>query len=180
MEYSFEGSYRAYPALDSIHINDTIWLESTVPVQLYDFVSNQTVDFSRAENLGFAANYIEMTGGDVQNPGGIPAANNFTNVLIKGIEIPSPNLEQTRVFRFTEENGNYFLKLGIVPKKKGLFLLGFGNSTNVHTKANKCIKAAFAFAFTDTQQHLYLYEQSRPGYVLTGSDRAHLYAFKVY
>lgn len=178
--YSFEAFYKAYPALDSIRIRDTLWIELNTSVQLNDLIQNQTIVYSDAENFGTAIGYVLITGGDLLNPGVTPAANNFDNVLIKGMQLQSINPIQVREFLFVEENGSYNFKLGIVPKEKGLFMISVGNSTNVYTAKNKCDKANFSLTFKDTNQHLYLYEQSRPGYVLTSSDRGHLYVFKVY
>ena len=178
--YSFEGNYKAYPDLDSIHINDTIWVDSNIPTRLKDLFNNEMVDYSGAENLGMAIGYVEFTSGNVLNPGVIAAANSFDNILIKGFTLESLNPEQTRAFRFKEEDGNYKFKLGIVPKKKGLFMISPGSAANVFRKNDKCTKAAFSLTFKETNQHLYLYEQSRPGYVLSEYDRGHLYAFKVY
>jgi len=178
--YSFEGNYKAYPNFDSIHINDTIWLELNMSTQLKDLLTGQVIDYSGAENLGMAMGYLELIGGSFSDPGSIPAANNFNNVLIKGRELPSLSPEQTRAFRFIEENGIYKFKLGVVPKKKGLFAIGPGNSANVYTSKNKCAKAGFNLTFNDTDQHIYLYELSRPGYTPSEYERTHIYCFKVY
>ncbi len=74
--YSFEAFYKAYPDKDSIKINDTIWIESNTPTQLKDLISNRMVDYSGAANLGTAIDYLEILGGDFNNPGVIPSANN--------------------------------------------------------------------------------------------------------
>ncbi len=177
--YSFEGNYRSYPDLDSININDTIWLESTIPTQLMDLIRNQITDYSDAENLGMVIGYGELIGGDLLNPGGLPAANNFENILIKGLSVQSFKPDQVREFLFKEEGGMYYFKLGIVPKKKGLFIISPGNATNVYTSGNKCDKASFSLTFKNTNQHLYLYQQNRPGYTLSKYDQTHIYCFNV-
>ena len=178
--YSFEGNYKAYPVLDSIRIADTIWLESTISTQLNDLMRNQLVNYSGAVNLGMAVGYGELLGGNLFDPGGIPAANSFENILIKGTQLQSLNPEQTRLFRFIEQVGKYEFKLGIVPKKKGLLAISPGNAANVYTRSNTCDKASFNLVFANTNQHLYLYEQSRPGYTPSDYERIHMYCFKVY
>lgn len=90
------------------------------------------------------------------------------------------NQEQLCEFLFEEKNGMYLFKVGIVPKRKGLFMIGAQNASNVYQKKDKCRKSNFNLTFKDTDQHLYLYEQKRPEYVLSDYDREHLYAFKVY
>lgn len=178
--HSFEAFYRAYPDADSIRIKDTIWIELRTSTQLKDLTSGKIIDYSGAGNLGTAISYVEMTGGDLLNPGVIPAANDFDNILINGSSVQPLRPEQLREFLFKEENGMYLFKVGIVPKRKGIFVIAPGNAANVYQKSNTCRKSNFKLTFKDTDQHLYLYEQKRPGYVLSDSDRGHLYAFKVY
>jgi hypothetical protein len=178
--YSFEGNYKAYPDLDSIHINDTIWIELNEPTQLQDLMTNRWVDYSGAENFGPSIQYLQLTGGDVLNTGVVPAGNLFDNVLILGTTIPSNQPELVLGFKCKEENGMYRFKLGIVPKSNGLFTIGASDATGVYRKSNKCDKASFSLIFKNTNQHLYLYEQSRPGYTPSMYERSHLYVFKVY
>ncbi len=178
--YSFEAFYKAYPDKDSIRINDTIWIELNAPTQLKDLMSNKMIDYNGAGNFGTAIGYVEMIGGDILNPGVIPSANDFDNIIINGTEVQSLNPQQTRAFGFKEQDGMYLFKVGIVPKRKGIFVIAPGNASNVYQKSDPCRESNFSLTFKDTNQHLYLYEQKRPGYVLTDSDRGHLYAFKVY
>jgi len=178
--YSFKAFYKAYPDKDSIRINDTIWIELNTPTQLKDLMSNRMIDYSGAGNFGTVISFVEVIGGDLLNPGVIPAANNFENIIIKGTAVQPIDQKQLREFLFAEENRMYLFKVGIVPKKTGLFMISTGNASNVFQKSDRCRKSNFKLTFKDTDQHLYLYEQKRPGYVLTDSDREHLYAFKVY
>jgi hypothetical protein len=171
--YSFEAFFKAFPDKDSIKIGDTIWLELNTPVQLKDILTNQMVDYSGAINLGTAIAYLDLTAT-------IPAANHFDNIPVKGSVVQSGKPDQIREFLFAEENGTYRFKIGIVAKNKGLFAIGPGNAANVYTRKNKCDKAGFNLTFKDTDQHLYLYEQSRPGYQPSAYERTHMYCFRVY
>lgn len=178
--YSFEAFYKAYPDKDSIKVNDTIWVELTTPVKLKDFETEQVIDYSGAENFGPSIQYIELIGGDLYNPGGIAAANSFENHLIWGTPVSFDKPDKVRSFRCIEENGSYKFKVGIIPKKKGAFIIAPGNAANVFRKNDKCTKAGFNLTFKNTDQHLYLYEQNRPGYVPSGYEREHMYCFVVY
>ncbi len=166
--------------MDSLRINDTIWLEANIPTQLKNLITNQEVSYVGAVNLGTAISYLELIGGSFSDPGSIPAANSFENILNKGSASQTDKQDQIRAFLFKEEGPMYFFKLGIVPKRKGLFAIGPGNAANVYTRSNKCDKAGFNLTFKDTDQHLYLYEQSRPGYTPSGYEQTHVYTFKVY
>lgn len=178
--YNFEALYKAYPDKDSIRINDTIWLELSTSTQLIDLTTNKIVDYSGAANFGTAISYGELTGGDFYNTGAVAAANHFENILVNGSSSQSLNPEKVRIFFFEEKNGMYLFKVGIVPKKTGIFLIGAGNASGVYQKSNSCRKSSFQLTFKDTNQHLYLLEQSRPGYTPSEYERTHAYCFKVY
>ncbi len=92
--YSFEAFYKAYPDDDSIRVNDTIWIKLNVSTYFKDLTSDRTVDYSMAANLGTVIRYSEIVGGDFNNPGVVPSANNFENILIKGSSVKSINPEQ--------------------------------------------------------------------------------------
>ena len=145
-----------------------------------NLATGEIVNFTGAVNLGFAISYLELKGGDINSPGALASAAEFTNVLIKGTETTPPRPEQIRTFRFVEENGFYHFKLGIIPKRMGLFAIGFGNSGSVYTNNNKCWEASFSLTFKDTNQRIFLYEQSRPGYTASSFERSHMYVFKVF
>ena len=177
--YSFATNIKAYPDLDSIKVNDTIWLEYNTPTQLTDIVTNKIIDYSQAGNLGIGISYLELIGGNFNDPGAIPAANFFDNILVIGTSVQNSQTDQVREFLFTETSGAYQFKMGIVPKKKGLFSIGIGDAANVYRKNDACTKAFFSITFKDTNQHLYLYEQSRPGYTPSEYEQTHVYCFKV-
>lgn len=178
--YSFEAPFKVLPDIDSISINDTIWLTSAISVQLKDIMTNQVIDYSGAANLGTDLSYLEFTGGSFSDPGAMPAANSFENALIEGIPGKSSYPERTRDFKFVEVNKMYKLRIGIIPKKKGLFSIGPGDAGYVYREKDKCTKASFNLIFRDTDQHLYLYERSRPGYTPSEYEQTHMYCFKVY
>lgn len=178
--YNFKINMQAYPDKDSIHINDTIWIELNSPTSLTDLRTNQLVDFSGATNLGSAITVVKFVGGSVSDPGAVYSANSFDYVLEVGKKIDNPFTEGVREFIFIEDNQMYLFKLGIVPKQLGIFSIGLSNAANVYRKSDKCTKAGFEIDFSTTNQHLYYLQNNRPGYVITGSELTSLYCFKVY
>ncbi len=52
--YSFELNVRAYPDKDSMAIGDTIWFEVNESARFKDIRSGEIIDYSGAENLGYA------------------------------------------------------------------------------------------------------------------------------
>ena len=178
--FNFKGSTKAYPDKDSIHINDTIWIELSTPTKLKDLTTGQMVDYSGAANLGTAINFIRLNGGTISNPGSTPAANDFNLVIKEGSPVNNSHLDFVREFLFIEENNLYKFKVGVIPKKLGLYAFGLSNAANVYRNSDQCTKASFEMPFENTNQHLYLLEQSRPGYVVDGLEATNGYYFKVY
>jgi hypothetical protein len=69
--------------------------------------------------------------------------------------IPSPDRVQQLTYQ--EFNGNYDLKIAIIPKVKGNYVFGLGDGlSNGRHKTSKCEKASFSISFDNTNQHFYL------------------------
>lgn len=178
--YTFEIHSKAFPDSDSVSINDTIWIEVVCPTSLLDKLSQNTIDYSAAENLGTVIRFHKFIGGDILNPGVISAADDFTFVLVYGSTVQSSiNPSTNREFLFNEANNIYRFKVGVIPKKTGIFSVAVLDAVNVYTKRNKCDKAGFSITFANTNQHLYFYEQNRPGYTPSEYERTHMSCFKV-
>jgi len=176
--YSFEGNFTASPDEDSIQLNDTIFLELAMPTTLKNVPTNQIVDFGKAVNLGTNISFdkLQDNNGDVQF-----CADCFELKLIHGSFVPDDLLpDRNKDYLFEETDSQYIFKLAIIPKATGTFCFAVGNATNVYTSKNKCDKAGFSLTFKNTSQHLYLYEQSRPGYTVSDYEKTHMYCFKVY
>lgn len=179
-KFVFQSGIRAYPDRDSVHIGDTIWFEANVPTSLTDTKTNQVIDYSGAVNMGTYIALDRLTGGSIANPSGVYAAGEFNYVLITGQEFTNTFPQRTRNFLFTETNKQYSLKFGIVPQKKGIYFAGIGNPANVSRKSDPCTKAGYSIKFINTNQHLYFYQNDRPGYVIQGLELTNAYCFKVY
>lgn len=179
--YTFQAAVKAYPDKDSIGIGDTVWLESNIPVSLNDISTKKQIDYSGANNLGTVVSLDRFTGGSIADPGTIYAANEFKYVLLKGKIVENKILpDRIKEYLFIESNNQYSLKVGIVAQKKGIYILGFGNSKNVYRYSDKCTKAQYLINFENTKQHLYLYQNNRPGYKIEGLELTNTYCFKVY
>lgn len=178
--YSFSTGIKAYPDNDSININDTIWLDFSCPTRLVDLNTGGLIEYSGAENLGTSIDFLEFTGGSITNPGAIAAVNSFEYKLIHGIFIPDDHLpEKNRDYKFTQVNSEYKFKLGIIPKRTGVFAITPGDASNVYRNNDYCTKASFSITFSNTNQHIYYYQQNRPGYIPSGYELTHMYCFKV-
>jgi hypothetical protein len=170
--YSFDMKLKAYPNLDSVNINDTIWVEIDEGTTLFDKISNTQKNFSGAGNLGTAIGFQEIIGTVPQIKN---VANDFNYKLINGVLLNNPYTELIREYQFIEINSRYLFKLGIIPKRQGIFRFIIGDAANVYSKTNNCSKASFSFNFVNTNQHYYLNPNFPGGPVPPGGD----YYFKV-
>jgi hypothetical protein len=178
--YSFSTGIKAQPDLDSVNINDTVWLDFSCSTNLIDLVSGGNIDYSGAENFGTDINFFEFVGGNINNPGVVAAVSAFDYKLVYGTFLPDSHLpEQNRDYNFAEVANEYKFRLGIIPKRRGIFSFSPGNAINVYRRNDRCTKAGFQITFTNTNQHLYFYEQNRPGYTPSVYEQTHMYCFKV-
>src|SRR5688572_823579 len=95
-KYSFEIYVKAFPDLDSILINDTVWFDINEPTSLMDKNTSQVINFTNAANLGSAIAFVELLG----NSQSRFAANDFHFVLISGFETNNVNPERFREYLF--------------------------------------------------------------------------------
>ena len=178
--YSFKIGTKAYPDRDSVHIGDTIWIEINSPTSLTDIASNKTTDYRGASNLGTAISFDIFTGGSISDPGTAYAAADFNYYLSIGNPINNSFVDRIREYSFLESNNMFRFKLAVIPKMKGIYGIGISNAVNVYRQSDKCSKANFEIDFENTNQHLYLYQNNRPGYVINDYEQKHVYCFKVY
>jgi len=171
--YSFQIGIKAYPDKDSIRIGDTIWIEINTPTQLKDIQSGRIINYSEAENLGSGISLAEL----IEKDSIKDAANDFSYILKKGISVDNPLINKVREFVFVEENNAFLFKIGVVPKKRGIYKMFVSNAANVYRKNDKCTKASFEINFENTNQHLYFNKIVLPYYNLPQGGG--VYLFKV-
>jgi len=171
---NFELGIKAYPNLDSIHLNDTIWVEVDEPTVLTDISTGKSIDYSGASNLGSAIWFEKVSPTTGQFITGVVDRFNF--FLVKGINVTNTAPDIYKEYFFAEENGRYVFKVGVIPKEKGIFGLVFSNASSVIRKNDNCTKASFVLNFKNTNQHYYLNPNYTGGPVAPGGA----YYFKVY
>ncbi len=152
--YNFEAKAQIVNDCDSINLGDTIWLKITCPVSQPDSHTGQVITYKNTANLGTAIGV-----GELVQPSGKEAANDFVYLLSKGKPVNNPNTNAIREYLFNETSSNYEFMLGIIPKRKGIFSIGLSNAANVYRNDDKCTKANYRIYFADTDQHLYLIKQ---------------------
>jgi hypothetical protein len=92
------------------------------------------------------------------------------------MEINSANPARFKEYIFKEETNRYTFRLGLIPKKQGIFRMGFSDAANVYRKNEGCTKAYFKILFKDTNQHLYFNDNN---FNITTPLPSNMYCFKV-
>ena len=122
--YSFAVNSQITPDKDSIHVGDTIFLTSLFPDKLTNQSNGAVIDYSNATDIGSALGVSQFFIGDTI---ATDAVFNFNYISVTGRiyndrSIPRPDGVQQLTYQ--EFNGNYILKIGLIPKVKGLYILG--------------------------------------------------------
>ncbi|MBS1573942.1 MAG: hypothetical protein JST09_01460 [Bacteroidetes bacterium] len=178
--YSFAIHSRFSPDNDSISVGDTIYLISSTSKKLTDVYSGNQIEYNGADNLGST-----LSIGELRINSTIPTDAVFdfeyfseNGRIYNDRSVSSPDGVQQITYQETETE--YKIKIGIIPKKKGIYAMGLGDGLSIKRKgAFGCQRASFAISITDTEQHFYYYQNWRPGYTLTETDMKRLYCFKV-
>lgn len=180
--FSFSITNKIYPDKDSIQVGDSIWVEIDVPTTLLELTGNKEVDYSGAVNLGSGIQFLKLGKGNVQTGNATPAAMAFETHLEVGTVVDNsqtPFAKKTKEFLFVEMGGRYRFKAAFIAKEKGDFMIAPSDAAGVYRSQNRCDKAGFMNTIADTDQHLYMYQESRPGYEISGYERTHAYCVRV-
>ena len=179
--YTFAVNTRIYPDLDSIRVNDTVYISSTFPTRLSNQTNGSIIDYSNANDIESTISIAQLITGDSIPKGAVVDFNYISELgmIYNSTSIPSPELVQQ--LRYVQVGNNYQLMVGLIPKRKGVFALGIGNGlSNSRSSSSSCEKANFLFTISSTSQHIYYYQKWRPGFELTAAGISKLYCFKVY
>jgi hypothetical protein len=165
------------PERDSIIVGDTIWVNSLHSTTFQDITSNSKVDFSNSE-IGTNVRILKFLDSSKQVIGAI---NDFEIIKNSGNEIGNDSIPaENKGFHYQELNGNYILKLGFIPKQKGIFGISLGNSIGTVQRKGGCEKANIEIDNENGNTHLYYYQNFFPNEPVSQYTISHAYFFKVY
>jgi hypothetical protein len=177
--YSFEVTAEFTPEKDSIRVGDTLYLVSEFPSIMIPVGGDQPVDYSNSTGIGNTLGINKLEPNRVISD----AVYNFDYISIDGEiynsrDIPSP--DRVQQLRYVEKSGMYRLKVGLIPKAKGIYSLGIGFSglSNGRKSGDKCTKASFPTSVTNEDPHLH-YLSTHTDTPLEELPPIH-YLFKVY
>jgi hypothetical protein len=177
-QYEFAGTDSFSPEKDSINVGDTVWFRSSLPVQMVEVNTNQSVDWSRASGVVTQINFSSLSSG---NPT-IGAVDSFLFIPVKGNFSSNSTLPHAaKTAAFVEENGNYNLQFGIVAQKKGIYAI---TAVDIKNSKKNCSDADITLILGngDSHQHYFgtvYYPGSPWGDVIQPIVQTHSYCFKV-
>ena len=179
VSYSFSMAEQFYPELDSIKIGDTLWAVSSHSTTFRDTGTGNNIDYSSSV-LGSNIRLLNYTDSAIIASGNIGAFHSFTTLVVEGSEVGNDNLpDENKGVNYEEENDSFLLRIAFIPKEKGIYGISLGNAGAVRHN-HGCELAAVELENANANNHLYLYQNSRPGYQISSYERTHLYCFKVY
>lgn len=179
--YSFAVNSQITPDLDSVKVGDTIFLTSSFSTKLTDHASGQMIDYGNSTGIGSTLAVSNLPIGDTIAK---DAVFNFDYTSLSGRvyndrNIPRPDGVQQLTYQ--EIGGNYVLKVGLIAKQTGNYILGLGDGlSNGRNTSRSCKKASFNISINNTNQHFYLIKNWVPGIILNDYGKKHVYYFKVY
>jgi hypothetical protein len=154
--YSFAVTAHFTPERDSIRVGDTLYLVSEFPSTMIPVGGDQPVDYSNSTGIGNNLGIRKLEPSRVITG----AVFDFDYISIDGEiynsrDIPSP--ERVQQLRYGEKSGMYRLKIGMIPKAKGIYSLaiGFSGLSNGRKSGDKCTKASFPTTVANEDPHLH-------------------------
>jgi hypothetical protein len=177
--YQFFMREAFIPERDSIHVGDTIYLESVHATTFTDSLNgnNTQINFSNSL-LGSNLRVLQFPDTSTFVIGAIP---DFNIAALNGMASGNDNIpSENKGFYYQEINSQYILRLQFIALKKGIYSISLGNSIGVIKGGQDCEKASFEIENSNVNNHLYFYQNWRPGYIINSYERTHMYCFKVY
>ena len=137
--YALKETWNVLPQKDSINIGDTLIFSSSFSNRPFDFNTNTNVNFSGNALIGTSFSIRIIKGlGDLR-----PAIDSFSLFLLEGRYNDNdikPN--QVKDIFWTESLNQYNIKIGMIARKKGDYLLTITNAMGKLNKENKCESGA--------------------------------------
>jgi hypothetical protein len=166
------------PDLDSIRVEDTLWFNSNIPTEVRYFQGasdSGTYNLSGAKNVATDIHLTSLLG--VNNSPGV--IDSFIFLPEKGNIIINPQVPSAgKTITYTEENGNYIFKLGLIAMKKGIYCFTI---IDIYQAMKGCDKISVTVVMNNSDSHLhYLGDIFYGGGSLFPIDITHSYCFKVY
>jgi hypothetical protein len=118
--YKFEIPFQFYPQIDTFHLNDTFWIESTIPPLLYDSISKSEQSFGDFQHQIYF--HFSSRGADIDLFG----SDNFDYINLTGNSQRGTKGPGKLFFAGYETlaDNSRVIKVAFIPKKIGLYSFG--------------------------------------------------------
>lgn len=127
--YQFNMDITARPDSAAVNVGDTVWFDVDESSTLTDQVAGAPVDYSGAANLSTVVSFNQLA--PDSSDWSILARSQFDLVLSLGTFQRSIEPSRDQEISLAESDGNYGLRLGVIPKVVGIYRILFGNAANV-------------------------------------------------
>jgi hypothetical protein len=153
--YNFAVTAHFTPEQDSIQVGDTLYLVSEFPSTMVPVGGLVTVDYSHSSGIGNNLKVRELLPAGQLNSAAVESFDYFKvhGEIYNSKDIPHP--EGVQQLRYSERQGEYLLKVGIVPRKKGVYSLVIGNGISNGREGNECEKVTFQTTVANTDPHMH-------------------------
>ena len=175
--YKLKETWNVLPQKDSINIGDTLIFSSIFSNRPFDFNSNTNVDLSGDALIGTPFDLRIVKGlSDLR-----PAIDSFSLFLLEG-RYKNNDLKPSQIkdIFWTELNSQYKIKIGIIARKKGDYIITIPDAIGRLNKSNECESGAgIILSNSNIKNNAYL---SHPYYGLSyvpGTDSTHIFCIRV-
>ena len=137
--YQLKETWNILPQRDSINVGDTITFNSSFSNKPFDYNTNMNVDFSGNALVGTSFSVRVVKGfGDLRS-----AIDSFSLFLLEGkYNDNDRDPSQIKDIFWTESSMQYKIKIGIIARKKGDYLITIPNAIGRLNKSNECENGA--------------------------------------
>lgn len=174
-QYSFNVTSEFSPQREIYNVGDTIFLNSSFPKSLLNLISNQQVDYSNSVSIGGNITFGYM---DTILQSGVDSYSKFEVVSKIGSYSQITNTPNKGINTFYLENSSYELKLGIICKQKGLFVIGVTDLGSQGLRGQNCTNAGFNMTVINTNKHFNLFQYAL-NYYPDAMLQKSIYCFRV-
>lgn len=175
--YQLKETWNVLPQRDSINIGDTLIFSSNFPNRPFDYSSNKNIDFSGNALVGTPFMVRIVKGyNDLR-----PAIDSFSLFLLEG-RYQDNDLKPSQIkdIFWMESNSVYKIKIGIICRKKGDYLITIPDAIGKLTLDNSCGSGAGIYLSNNNiKNNMYLFYPYYGGPFVPQNDSTHNFCIRV-
>ena len=174
--YKLKETWNILPQRDSINTGDTIIFSSSFSNRPFDYNSNTNVDFSGNALVGSPFSIRSIMGYNSLKP----AIDSFSFFLLEGgYKDGDLSSNEIKSIFWTETFNQYKIKIGIIARKKGDYVITIPDAIGRLNKQNECESGAgITLSNSNVKNNAYLF---RPYYggIVPSRDSSYIFCIRV-